>query len=725
MGWNWRSSKNFGGFRLNLSSKGIGWSAGVKGFRMGRDAHGRSYTHTSIPGTGLYNRSYHSKKLRTTIPNSFFDDTNSEPIVTPDHNYESYFEKYKIEDDYDPSLERMKTIWATAGLVGSVLLFIFGLNVLGFIALVIGLIVMFSQNDRIQEVKQIRQLDTEVLIKFDQNYTTDAKGTINFLKELNQEQLLTVIVNRVGEISDLALKSEEIFNKIHDPVKNIATSCRPENLEKWFLHKCWYAILSARNDRPSKYFEKSKFTENLNDMLADMGSGHGIRYAERNILSLLDLELSVTVQENISYVMAMVYFQAGNFEEASRFSHKSIKLEGENKQSAEELLKVCDPKIKTEHRLEYVEYINLGYEEWYELKKKEKIKFLDKHNFTVDMESLEAEIICELSEILGKISKTESEEITQRISLGNIEERQKKALTIDKEQIIKAGQDKGFITPSQPEVHNELESLIGLDEIKDEVKRLLSFVRVNQKRKQQGLPEIGVSLHSVFYGPPGTGKTTVARIIGRALKEMGILEKGHITEVDRAGLVGGYLGQTAIKTKEVLENSLDGVLFIDEAYSLSNDDDSYGKEAIDTILKFMEDNRGRLVVIVAGYKDEMSRFLKSNPGLKSRFNNYFYFKNYSKEELLQILVNLFSANQFHLDDSARMKALSVIEIGLSEDEEKYFGNARFIRNLYEKTIQNQFSRVSKMVSPTKGDFCKVTSDDFTVPSTFKKDKKTV
>lgn len=261
------------------------------------------------------------------------------------------------------------------------------------------------------------------------------------------------------------------------------------------------------------------------------------------------------------------------------------------------------------------------------------------------------------------------------------------------------------------DILEEMDGLIGLKEIKEEVHSLISYVRINKIRKENGLPVVPVSLHSVFIGPPGTGKTTIARMISQSYKALGILEKGHLVEADRSSLVAGYMGQTAIKTKEILDEALDGVLFIDEAYSLSSSsEDSYGKEAIDTILKYMEDNRDRLIVIVAGYEKEMQNFIESNPGLKSRFNKYFYFPNYSAVELMNIFELFLKKNKFIITEEAKSKLfLQINEVTLKAD--KGFGNARYIRNLYEIIIQKQFKRVSLIRNISKEELSLLTVDD--------------
>ncbi|RTL14100.1 MAG: AAA family ATPase [Flavobacteriaceae bacterium] len=285
----------------------------------------------------------------------------------------------------------------------------------------------------------------------------------------------------------------------------------------------------------------------------------------------------------------------------------------------------------------------------------------------------------------------------------------KRLLKLDYSSIKIDGNENNGISDSLEATLTELESLIGLSDIKNEVKSLLNFVKVNQLRKSKGLPVVSLSLHSVFYGPPGTGKTTIARLISKAFKNLGLLKKGHLVETDRSQLVAGYVGQTAIKTKEILDRALDGVLFIDEAYSLNSKDD-FGKEAIDTILKYMEDNRDRLIVIVAGYENEMAEFINSNPGLKSRFNKYFHFPNYSGSELLDILISIIHKNKFTITEDAKNKLLYTINDAVYE-EGKQFGNARYVRNLYEKVVQNQFLRISQMQNIDDEHLSEITIED--------------
>lgn len=266
--------------------------------------------------------------------------------------------------------------------------------------------------------------------------------------------------------------------------------------------------------------------------------------------------------------------------------------------------------------------------------------------------------------------------------------------------------DPGISPPEDPtqileKALAELHDLVGMDNIKEEVQTLTNFLKVQKIRAERGLAETPVSLHLVFLGPPGTGKTTVARLMGRIFHGLGFLDKGHLIETDRAGMVAGYVGQTAKKVEDLINSALDGVLFIDEAYALvpSEGGRDFGQEAIDILLKRMEDYRDRLVVIVAGYTDEMLFFVESNPGLKSRFNRYFYFKDYTPEELLKIFTKIAEKSHFKLTPEASAKLLQRFEAAY-DNRDRTFGNARMARNLFEKTIEQQANRLAVLSSLT-------------------------
>lgn len=265
--------------------------------------------------------------------------------------------------------------------------------------------------------------------------------------------------------------------------------------------------------------------------------------------------------------------------------------------------------------------------------------------------------------------------------------------------------------PDFDELMAQLESLVGLEEVKKDVKNLVNLMKVRKLREQNDLPVPPMSLHMVFMGNPGTGKTTVARILGGLYAAIGVLKKGQLIEVDRSGLVAGYVGQTALKTKEVINSALGGVLFIDEAYALSSGgENDFGREAIETILKAMEDHRDELVVIVAGYDEPMENFLNSNPGLESRFNKYFHFPDYNGEQLLAIFKSQCSRNSYVMTEDAE-KAAGEMFTALYENRDDNFGNGRDVRNCFEDMIVRQSNRVAAMEEPTRDDLMAVLPED--------------
>ena len=256
-----------------------------------------------------------------------------------------------------------------------------------------------------------------------------------------------------------------------------------------------------------------------------------------------------------------------------------------------------------------------------------------------------------------------------------------------------------------------LESLIGLTSVKEEVVSLVNFIKLNKKRAEQGLPVTQIAYHCVFTGNPGTGKTTVARLLAGIFKELGVLRNGQLIETDRSGLVAEYIGQTAVKTNKIIDSALDGVLFIDEAYTLAQGgSQDYGHEAIATLLKRMEDDRDRLIVILAGYGSEMKTFVESNPGLRSRFNRYINFPDYTPKELLEIFLKYLNKQQYVLSESALTQTTDFLtkEVGEGKND---FGNARFVRNFFEKVITQQANRLANIENCDKDMLKRIEEED--------------
>ncbi|MBQ6755968.1 MAG: AAA family ATPase [Oscillospiraceae bacterium] len=266
--------------------------------------------------------------------------------------------------------------------------------------------------------------------------------------------------------------------------------------------------------------------------------------------------------------------------------------------------------------------------------------------------------------------------------------------------------------PNLDELLRELDDLVGLEKIKQNVRSLINLAKVRKLREEQGLPTPAMSLHLVFMGNPGTGKTTVARLIAQLYYAIGVLSKGQLVEVDRSQLVAGYVGQTAIKTDEAIKKAMGGVLFIDEAYSLTSQEgaNDFGHEAIETVLKAMEDHRDDLVVIVAGYENLMEKFINSNPGLESRFNRYFVFEDYNGDELYEIFEMRCRKNKYTLNEDAEQFLREHFK-ALYETRDDNFGNGRTVRNIFENVVSVQSDRVALIENPTTDDLMTVLKED--------------
>ncbi len=298
--------------------------------------------------------------------------------------------------------------------------------------------------------------------------------------------------------------------------------------------------------------------------------------------------------------------------------------------------------------------------------------------------------------------------IQDNISSDNITSDGKKSESSQKQEIPITDNDN---CESLEELMQMLAELSGLEEVKKDLNSLINLLKVKKLREERGFPQSDISLHMVFSGNPGTGKTTVARLISKIYYRLGVLSKGHLIEVDRSGLVGGYVGQTAIKTKKICDSAIGGLLFIDEAYTLSTGgSNDFGIEAINTILKAMEDNRDDLVVIVAGYPDLMNKFLESNPGLRSRFNKIIQFNDYSPEELIEIFKNICAKSKLNISSDAENYTYGFFEKRCGKNI-RNFANARDVRNYFEKALTNQADRIANIPDISDEDLMTIRLED--------------
>jgi stage V sporulation protein K len=329
--------------------------------------------------------------------------------------------------------------------------------------------------------------------------------------------------------------------------------------------------------------------------------------------------------------------------------------------------------------------------------------------------------------LITALSQTKSDKIQQTLNAINSFAKLAFNLSFDKEaldQIVATSKttEKNSAVNDVPEndslekVLEELHQLVGLEKVKNDVKELINLLEIQKRRDSEGLKNIEITLHTVFLGPPGTGKTSVARLLSRIYKHLGFLSKGQLYETDREGMIAGFVGQTATKVDKVIQESLGGVLFIDEAYALTQNPmgNDYGSEAVNTLLKRMEDHRDDLSVVVAGYTEPMKMFIESNPGLRSRFNRFFYFDHFTSEQLYQIFEGFCKSSDFIIDEDAKEKLGDTFDL-LVDKKDDSFGNARVARNLFEKCVQNQANRIIKLAKISKKTLKTFTQEDIPEP----------
>lgn len=350
-------------------------------------------------------------------------------------------------------------------------------------------------------------------------------------------------------------------------------------------------------------------------------------------------------------------------------------------------------------------------------------KFLDQNNLNAAKDALKKALQAAIG--LMECSK-DSDKMNYRakaITLGQLLEKVNEKLSVTdsekrnpsqtaKEQVKKDLKEEApIVKVSVEEALKSLYELEGLQTVKAQVDDYLTDMKYNEIKRANGLPVTGKSNHMVFFGNPGTGKTTVARIMAQILHAMGIVSKGQLVEVSRSDLVAGYVGQTAIKTKEAVQKAIGGVLFIDEVYTLVQGGSDFGQEAIDTLLKEMEDNRDDLVIIVAGYSELMNKFIESNPGIASRLNHYIDFTDYNGAELFNIFNGMCKKNKYVLSMDAELKARNFFN-RLYEERGTNFGNARDVRNIFEKTETRHGKRITANINRvTKEEIQTITAED--------------
>jgi stage V sporulation protein K len=309
-----------------------------------------------------------------------------------------------------------------------------------------------------------------------------------------------------------------------------------------------------------------------------------------------------------------------------------------------------------------------------------------------------------LGDKINKIFLNSTNSNLQNVQLSNINNENKYKKNNSKEKVIQVDIN---------EIYNELNSLVGLNNFKELVAEIKAFVSINIKRKENNLTTEPLVFHMIFSGNPGTGKTTVARILGRLFCNLQVLDKGHVVEVERADLVGEFVGQTAQKVKIKIEEALGGILFIDEAYSLARGGEKdFGKEAIDTLVKTMEDHKNEFILILAGYKREMEYFLSSNPGLRSRFPIHLDFNDYTLDELMNIAEIMAKKRQYEITLEGKRELFNLIVHNQIKKQNEKFGNAREVRNIIEKAIRKQALRLSEKNYISKDDLIYLRADDF-------------
>ncbi len=714
MAWNYRKRiKILPGVHINLSKGGVSTSVGPRGAKLNFGPRG-TYLSTGIPGTGLYNRQKISGKVN--------QPTNGH---NPSSNYHEKNGDYRRNNKSETGCLHGFLIAITvvvAVIIYSVIVSSITNKALSVIAALLPFVIIFIYAKSYSPSKAKPNQDVEDDIEED-----DEENRFNKLKKASDElwdfvssklnnDKLVQIVNNTNEIYGLDLSGISFDEKIqcfilydaYKCLKGLGGDVGQHNIEEDALHLLVYKFLDPEVD--IEYAQFSYYERNIADSLENIFQHiiHAYEVVTPNYKSfLLAIFLDkVDPDIKIQYILCLHRFTLAmaNVDDVvtseERVWLQDIMDETNSKQPDD---KSSTGKLSLTYEKESPEAVIM---EAARIIVQSQDGSLANIQREMSMGYLQAgRIMDELEKrgVVGPARDSQPREVLMKdVSelfelVARSTKQEKKTLNNDSEE------------NTSPE--NQLSELIGLESVKEELFKLKNFIHIQQVREEKGLKTSPMSYHCVFTGNPGTGKTTVARILAAIYKELGILEKGHLVETDRSGLVAEYVGQTAVKTNKIIDSALDGVLFIDEAYSLvQGGNNDYGKEAISTLLKRMEDDRNRLVVILAGYGNEMKEFIDSNPGLQSRFNRYIHFDDYNEEELLQIYQLNLSKNEYSMNEEAEEVIKAIIKNAVI-NKDKNFGNARYVRNLFEKTLENQATRLAYSSNLTAQELVEITAED--------------
>lgn len=699
MGWRFKKYITiFPGVRLNISKSGISFTFGTKGASVNMAKDG-AYLNTDIPGTGVYNR----KKIYSVKDNcgnnlhnsksSKNKDNSSEPIVNKDISViddpEEQIIHFHVNEDYkeNESKIREQNIIPEKGIDLTNIHMIGVVDPLFYDAAKYVVKKQLCGSSNIQRYFSIGyQRATRIIDQLEKIGIIERSPNHQYkvlVKQINSLNSLFLQMESVVVSENIFGITEDYYNDVSEIIHSLVKLYLDINKDTTIMYAISDSLPPCFGNREQKlaalfHADIMKVYQNFGHSTTNLQNREGFALVLLSSLILgekhsLDLTYNtLNVMEDLSKTVPSLFLS---------LNHIFDQYPDENFFFIGQVLNRC------RRRSLYLRYFTLLYRLF---------SFIAKADGSItDNEAKWLNTILELNpqkENINIVFNVKEDSIKQPIT-------------------PKTETNKPKTNPQESNPTDELNKLIGLSNVKMEISSLSNLVKVQQVRKNRGMSVSNISYHCVFTGNPGTGKTTVARIVAEIYKDLGVLNKGQLIETDRSGLVGEYVGQTAPKTNAIIDSALDGVLFIDEAYSLvQGGQNDYGMEAISTLLKRMEDDRNRLVVILAGYSKEMEDFINANSGLQSRFNRYIMFPDYSSEELMQIFSFIVKKNDYNLSKEAERKVMSVIEEAI-KNKDKNFGNARFVRNLFEKIITQQANRIASISKITNEILVKIEEID--------------